>query len=130
MLFQLATTMKARNVPNAQERLREEIDRLAEGHGNSERVLDRVARHYNDTRATHGFIQMLEGLGLRGRAIGEFHFVACGANDHLFRIVIANESTGVTTFGVSQHDTMAKLRALAEVLKQDETTQKMKQHIG
>lgn len=131
MLFQLADYLRKREiVPNTRKLLEQAIDELTAGDQRSKQILNRAAKHYNDTRAAMGFVQTLESLNLRGPAIGKFHFTACGGSDHLFRIVVANEATGVTSFGVSQHNTPAKLQALAEVLKQDETTQKMMRHIG
>jgi hypothetical protein len=103
---------------------------LAGGDQKTEEVLQAVAKRFSSSDAILGLVMMIEDVGIRGRAIGEFHAIACGGDDQLFLTVIANEATGVTTFGIVRHSSPDQLRALAEKLEKDETTQKMRRTFG
>ena len=106
------------------------INEIAGGDQKSKRVLHSVAKRFKDSDAVLGLVKTLEEVGLRGRAIGQFHAIACDGDDQLFVTVIINESTGVTKFGIIMYSSPARLRALAEMLKNDETTQKMRVIFG
>lgn len=106
------------------------INELAGGDRKSKGVLQAVAQRFDSSDAIFGLVKMIEDVGIRGQAIGEFHAIACGGSDQLFLTVIANEATGVTTFGIAMYSSPDQLRDLAEKLAKDGTTQKMKRTFG